>query len=152
MSIVLLNITKEDFLQSMYPIVFDDSGFNRRFAVVSNGTIGYRIAWGSTLIDPIIVELEPSIFGLGVDQHFAILDFSRNRIVAVLQLDYNLSMILSLLDSVFVVTEQKILRLSKSDYRVLKEYDTPDIVEDVESVGDKLVVTCLNGKEMSIDV
>ena len=84
MGSILNKITKEEFEIRKDQVLFNDKIVNNRFAIITNGTNSFKIAWYSDLIDPVITEITTDIYCIGIDQNFAIIDFQKRMVHQVL--------------------------------------------------------------------
>lgn len=152
MDAYLKNISVEEFNKLKVPILFEEGIFNRRFGVITNNKQSFGLAWRSDMIQPSLIELDLNIYGIGIDQNFAIVDFNNNLIRLKLSLTYNFYTIELFLSDIFIITELEIIRLNRVTFKVLDKYELPDLFEEmVLSHNDQLEVKCAGNISIVLD-
>ena len=71
-------LTAKEYSSLEAPVLFseEDRRFNKCFGIITIGEQRYKFSWYSDLVEPIIELLDSNLFGIGIDQHFCILNSS----------------------------------------------------------------------------
>ena len=147
----LTKISKDDFYSLTIPILFNDEHTSRRFGIVGNKEVQFGLSWQSDLIEPVVTGIGLNIYGVGIDQNFAIFDLALNSILFTLNLTYNFFTIQIFNDSVLVITELEIIRLSMLRFEILKRYPLPDYFDKSVLSGGFLEIKCVGNKSILIE-
>jgi hypothetical protein len=130
--VALKKITKEDFNKSDLPELFNDHRTSRSFGELSSGLNGFKFAWQSTIVEPLITEVDPSIYAIGIDQNFAIVNLNNSKTFTNLNLTYNFLTTILTEKDIFVCTELEVIRLRHGDsYELLSSHPLPDLFEEL---------------------
>jgi hypothetical protein len=144
MSSLLKRVTEEELNNIEHIMLFKNAAMNRAFAVFSNNMVTFGVAWQSDLMNPVMIEITPSIACIGIDQHFAIVDFSINSVCCNLQLDYNFHA-MELFDNILLVaTELEILKIELTTFSTVAIFPLPDVFESMCIHNDTLEVICMD--------
>jgi len=90
----------------------------------------YKFSWNSSLVKPIIGLLESDILGIGIDQHFCILN-SNSGAYKCWDLDTPFLYMIVYERYVIIICEINILFISLDAVKVEKEYMFSEIISDV---------------------
>lgn len=143
--IELIKITTGDFNESKIPLLFSETKANNNCAIITDGITKYRLAWHSDMIDPVILRITYGIYGIGVDQHFSIINFEKKEIPCTLNLMYNFLNAEIFDEWIFIITELEIIKMDKNSLGVLAEYALPDFFEEIQFSYDGIKVSCSGG-------
>lgn len=136
---------------SKYPILFQDKEiFNRFYGLFMAKNIGYRIAWYSDIVNPVINEWDDDIYSIGIDQNFAIIDFKKTEVLLNLKLSYNFYTIKNIKERIFIITELEIIELNKEDFQIKFHYELPEIFEEIIVDGNFIEVLCFGDLKIRI--
>ena len=151
MDINLIRISKENFDKNDSPILFMDNISNREWALLTNGLYTLKIAWHSDLINPMITKIDGYVYGIGIDQNFAVVDFSEQIIKLNLHLFYNFFETKILGDFFFIISELEIIKIEKFTLEIVHKYDLPEIFEEVVFKSDHYEIKCFGGYTIVIN-
>ncbi len=143
----LVEIQKGDFDTIKSPLLFKEEKANNCFAIISGNNNEFKLAWNSNTMKPIMKRMQANIYGIGIDQHFAIINLSEGCVELVLDLDYNFFDFEIYNNKVLVITELEIVALELTNYQSKQEYALPDIFENIEMANGMIKVWCLNCEE-----
>lgn len=136
--------------------IFKDSqdAYNRKFGIITEGTIMAKIAWTSDLLQPIFMEIFSKIFAVGIDQNFAIYDFNTSHRILFLSLDFLFFETIKFKHYLFVATEFEILVIYTQQWRVIYTIPLLDTYKKLVITGNNIEIYCLNGTftQYGIDV
>jgi hypothetical protein len=142
MAAQLENITEEKFNKLNWPILFNDETTSRCFGIISNGEQNFRLAWQSDLIQPVITEIRSSIYGVGIDQDYAIVNFATNTVELKLNLTYNFFCASVFGEILFIVTELEVVKLNVVTFEVVQYYGLPSHCEEIIVRDSGLEIKC----------
>ncbi len=143
-------IEKSEFSSLCENIIFHNEKTDKLYGTIVSGERKFCFSWRSDLIDPKIFEINSSIVAVGIDQNFALIDVKQNEILLNLNLDYNFYDIKLYGDSIFVATELIIIEINSITFKVLNEYDLPEIYEDISINESMINVQCLYDVQVEI--
>jgi hypothetical protein len=152
MNVKLHSITKEEFENDKSPILFGDNITNNRYALFEGQTHHFRLAWYSELVKPDIFEINQLVYAIGIDQHFAIVNFSTHHVILTLTLSYNFLTTKSFGNWIFVITELEIIRIDKNNLRVVEENALPDLFESMFFKQNEIEVKCAENIIITIPI
>jgi len=136
-------INEEEFNKQNVPTLFkeDNERANNNYAIISVCKLGFQFAWNSS-IEPIILEVNSNIYCIGIDQHFAIINFNSNNIIITLNLFYNFYDTKIFKEWIFVITELEIIKIDKTTFKILENYELPDFFEKITFSEGQIEVKC----------
>ena len=140
---IIEKISKQQYDKLDFPILFE-SIEDRSFAILSNEKYSYKLGWRSTEIDPTIKEINDSIYAIGIDLIFIILDFHTRKILQNIFLESFFYDVKIHNKKIYIITELEIYKISNIDYQVINIYQLPDIFEDIYFEYDKIKVKCMD--------
>ncbi|MBB5648931.1 hypothetical protein [Pedobacter cryoconitis] len=126
-----------------------DDRANNHYAIISDGMYGLKFSWNSE-IEPVIIEVKPKVYSIGIDQHFAVVDFSSNTILLNLNLFYNFYDTKIFKEWIFIISELEILKVSRLDFNIIETYELPDFFSDIEFKGEVVEIRCSGGEIMQL--
>ena len=136
--------------------IFEDSqdAYNRKFGIITEGTIMAKIAWTSDLLQPIFMEIFSKIFAVGIDQNFAIYDFNTSHRLLFISLDFLFFETIKFKHYLFVATEFEIIVIDTQQWCVIYTIPLLDIYKKLVITGNNIEIYCLNGTftQYEIDV
>jgi len=150
---LFIEVTKIEFTTINELTLFKeaDDRANHHYAIISDGMYSFKFSWNSD-IEPVIIEVRPKVYSIGIDQHFAVVDFSSNTILLNLNLFYNFYTTKIFEVWIFIISELEILQVSMLDFNILETYDLPDYFSDIEFKGEVAEIRCLGGEIMQLKV
>lgn len=81
-------INKEVFYSLPYTIVFENVKTDRCYALLKYNQHTFKLSWASDLLKPSIIAVQPGVCAVGIDEHFAIVDFNSNQIIVNIELSF----------------------------------------------------------------
>jgi hypothetical protein len=150
MAVSLIKLTRTEYYSFNNLALFDDNLNSRCYGVITDGQNDFRLAWQSDLIEPILTQVEANVFSIGIDQDFAVVDFSKNIVLFRLRLIYNFIFTQLFKASIFVITELEIIKIDTANYKISNEYALPESFEDIITLKDSLKILCAEGKYIEI--
>ena len=139
------HITEIEYQHISLPILFQNRYTNRRFGLIEDKEVGFKLAWQSDLIEPDFLKLSEEQYLIGVDQNFAVVDFSSMEVLIKIPLASNYLASDIMNDKVFVSSELEVLQLSLEDFRIMNRYLLPDVFENIRTNKGELFVSCMDG-------
>jgi hypothetical protein len=143
-------ISREKFETSRKQL-FSDARTDRCFAEIITDVNVYTIAWRSDLIIPVLIELSPEVFAVGVDQKFIIVNFKNDIVKLNLELKTNLYDIRKFNEAIFVIAEMEIYKIDMLECKVIKTHHLPDYFKELRTENEILRVICLDGSIIEIN-
>ncbi len=150
METLLTMISEENFDQLKCPFIFSRTEFDRSFGIISRGTQMFGISWQSDIVDPVIKQMKPEIYGVGIDLNFVILDFLSNSTIFEIHFDSFFIDCLVFETAVYVVTEMTIFEVCLKNYKLSYQYDLPDIFVNASTENHRLIIKCMDGGLVTI--
>lgn len=143
-------LTAKEYYSLEAPILFseEDNRFNKHLGFFSIGEQKYKFSWNSE-IEPAIELLSSSIYGIGIDQHFCLLN-SACGAFCHWDLDTPFLFMMVYEKNVFVICETNILIISLDFFKTKKEYMFYDIVSQVEFENWNMRIRFISNKELVI--
>lgn len=148
----LVRVNKKSFDQQDISILFeeDDDKANNNFAIISNDTYRFKIAWNSE-IEPVIKGVVSEVFSIGIDQHFSVIDFNTGNVLLNIKLFYNFYDTEIIENYILVISELEIIKIRISDLTVAKTYSLPDYFESIEFQNETISVNCIGNEVLKIE-
>lgn len=143
MNILLEPITVDEFKKSIQ--LFSDPKTDRRFLKIKAGKSEYSIGWRSDLLNPVILEVTPHVFVVGIDQYFAVVDYEKKEILLKINLEFNLYDIRLVNRRLFVLTELEIIEISITNWQVIQVYSLPDYFQEIIILDGLVKAKCVDG-------
>lgn len=140
----LTEISESEFKLSRASLLFTDDVANHRFALLGNE---FKLAWHSDSIDPVVTEVKPGVFGVGIDLNFAVL--KNESVLLNIPLESYFLSVEKLKDRLFVATQLEVIELN-SDYSVKRSYALPDFFEKIAEDDQGIVIHCMNREKVKI--
>jgi hypothetical protein len=144
MKINILKVGESEFDKLNVPMLFNDINTRRCFGVIKNNISSYKYSWQSDMIEPLLTEITKDIYAIGIDQNFAVINFKLNSIVFKLELNYTFYDTKIFNEFIYVITELEIVKINSLTFKVMKEYQLPDIFEEILLTDKKITVRCLD--------
>jgi hypothetical protein len=138
-------IDSKKFNESNDKIIFYNQKTSSCFAEIIHNDYTYKIDWNSSLLKPQIVELGSNIYSIGIDQNFAIIDFSSNQIILNLELSYFFYEVKIYKERIYICTELEILVLNNFSFETLRKIPLPDFYKEINFEDNFEIITCING-------
>src|SRR5690606_26705428 len=102
------------------------------FGTVLLGLKRYKLAWPSSLISPVVLQIDTFLYCIGVDLIFLIFDSNREKAILRFSLDYFFYDVKIYEDNIYVITELEILEVCMTDFMICKKYALPDYFDSIE--------------------
>ena len=144
----LKEISEIDYNSSDLPILFEDKRIDRVFGIISNDKHSFRLAWQSTIVKPILKEVDKEIYAIGIDRKFVLFDLKLVKIIAKIELNYFFYDLVIYDNFILVVTELEIFIINKLNYQVVKDLPLPDIYSKMEISEQNMKFICIDGSEV----
>ncbi|KQT27024.1 hypothetical protein ASG22_20425 [Chryseobacterium sp. Leaf405] len=114
----LKEISEKDFKNSNLPVLFEDKRTDRMFGVISNDIHSFKLGWQSTIVKPVIKEVNQEIYAIGIDQNFILIDLELLKIRLKLKLTYFFFNVAIYNNFIIVITELEIFIISEFTYKL----------------------------------
>lgn len=137
-------ISHDQFVNVDLPWLFDDESTSRKFGLISVEQRGYKFSWDSNLIQPEIEKIETGVYSIGIDQHFAIVDFVRGMIPLNIHLFYNFYNTKLSGEHIFVCTELEVLVVRRGTYNVVRSFDLPEFFDELIIEASTVKIICVD--------
>lgn len=151
MRVSIKEISETYFNNSRIPVLFEDKLTDRVFGIISNGVNEYKFGWQSTLIKPIIKFIDSSYCSIGIDLIFVIFDFNTGEVLKKLSLNYYFYDTKIFNDSIYVITQLEIIKITIIDLTIIDTYSLTDYFESIEFNEGNIVVKCIDGEVININ-
>lgn len=129
---IMKTLTAKEYYSLEAPILFSekDDKCNKMFGYIETSEHKYKFSWYSSLVEPIIEFLDSDLLGIGIDQHFCILN-SSSGVSSCWDLATPFLCMMVYERHAVVVCEINILFISLDSIKVEKEYMFSEIISDV---------------------
>ncbi len=146
-------LTAKEYYSLEAPTLFSEKDYrcNNCFGLVRIGVHDYKFSWNSNLINPTIELLDSNIHGIGVDQHYCLLN-SSSDVFYCWDLDTNFLFTIVYERYVIVICEINILFISLDSLKVEKEYMFTEIISDVRIENHIMMITFIDDNELEIPI
>jgi hypothetical protein len=146
-------LTAKEYSSLEAPVLFseEDRRFNKCFGIITIGEQRYKFSWYSDLVEPIIELLDSNLFGIGIDQHFCILN-SSNGIYKCWDLDTPFLYMIVYEGYVVVICEINILFISLDALKIEKDYLFSEIISDVKLKNRIMRTVFIDDNELDIPI
>lgn len=146
-------ITEIQFNGVSVPILFSEENdkANNHYAIISDGLYSFKFSWNSDL-EPVITEINSNVYSVGIDQHFAVVDFASNTTLLNLNLFYNFYDTKIFDEWIFVISELEILKISRLNLKMIEIYDLPDFFREIEYKGEVAEIKCSGGEIITVNI
>ncbi|MFK3859740.1 hypothetical protein [Pseudoalteromonas rhizosphaerae] len=104
-------VSEEEFNAGDFLCVFSPNENARCFAFLSLNEVCFKLSWESDLLEPVIVHVKDSIYAIGIDLHFSLIDFKDCRIVKKFDLDFFLVDIEVVAGYLIIITELSAIKI-----------------------------------------
>lgn len=122
------------------------------FGIIDCGSHVFKLAWDSEHVHPEIFFDGKEICGVGIDLSYAIFNVKSGVVVKRFEFDTYFARAIGVDDSLFIFCETEAIRLHTSDWKIIGEYGFPDVFESVDGEEERLVVNCMDGREVVIEL
>lgn len=150
---IMQRLTSKEYYSLEAPILFseEDSRFNKCFGFLPVGGQKYKFSWYSDLVEPKIELLNKNNYGIGIDQHFCILN-SNSGNFKCWGLDTPFVYMMVYERYVIVICEINILFIDLDTIKVEKEYMFTEIISDVKLVNRIMKIVFINDNKIDIPI
>lgn len=121
------------------------------YGLITINSHSYKFSWRSNLIEPQILFLKDGIVGIGIDQHFCLLNSQNADNLSLLLLSF-FSFMKAFEEQLLVICETEILILDLSSFKLDKGFMFEEIIQDVNVVNHFITVYFIDGTEIIIDL
>ena len=128
-----------------------DSRCDKCFGYIEIGEHKYKFSWHSSLVEPIIELLDSILYGIGIDQHFCILN-SSSGVYKCWDLDTPFLYMMVYERYVIVICEINILFVSLDTLKIEKDYLFSDIISNVKLENRVMRIVFIEEKELTIPI
>ena len=146
----MITLTKKQY-DNLNAIILFSEEFSRSFGCITIETNTYKFSWQSTLIEPQIEFLESNIIGIGIDQHFCLLN-SKNGEFKTFPLFTPFLFMKSFEKEIFVVCETGIILINPCLLEQDKEYAFDEIINDISIKDQFLTVSFIDESRTRINL
>lgn len=143
-------LTNEQYNNLNATILFSEE-YSHSYGSITIESKTYKFSWQSNLIKPQIRSLRPNVFGIGIDQHFCLLNTKKDE-HAILLLDTFFYFMIASEAIVFVVCETEILLVNIYSFKQEKKYMFNEIIKDVDLTGHSMKVSFIDDEAVMIDL
>ena len=150
MNIFLEKISQDEFDRLEVPEIFTKDKSSRCYGVIKNDCQKYKLAWQSDLVEPVLAEVGVGIVSIGIDQHFALLDFIKNNVLLKLVLYFTFLDSKIFQRNLFIGTEFEVLRVNLTTYEVVNSYPLPEIFEEIVFFENSFIIKCAENVTIKI--
>ncbi len=146
-------LTAKEYHSLEAPTLFSekDSRCDKCFGFITIGEHKYKFSWYSSLVEPIIESLDSTLYGIGIDQHFCILN-SSSGIFKCWDLDTPFLYMMVYERYVIVICEINILFVSLDTLKIEKNYLFSEIISDVKLENRIMKVVFIDDNEIDIPI
>ena len=146
-------LTAEEYYSLEAPTLFseNDNRCNKMFGYIEICEHKYKFSWNSSLVKPIIGLLDSDILGIGIDQHFCILN-TNNGAYKCWNLDTPFLYLMVFERFAVVVCEINILFINLDTIKIEKEYMFSEIISDVRVENRIMRIVFIDDSELDIPI
>ncbi len=150
MNSMLQHITEQDFIKSNALKLFSEYKTSRNFGIFTLNGNSYKLSWQSNISKPDIIQITDSIYSIGIDLNFAIIDFKSNKILLNINF-FSFYYYTMLLDNyIYIVTELEIIKVNTMNFKVVEIVALPDIFKEMTVLIDKIKIYCFDDSIIEI--
>lgn len=151
--IAMQKLTAKEYHSLEAPTLFSekDSRCDKCFGFISIGEHKYKFSWYSSLVEPIIEALDSNLLGIGIDQHFCIIDIS-SGIFKCWDLDTPFLYLIVYERYVVDICETNILFISLDTLKVEKNYLFSEIISEVKLENRIMKVVFIDDNKIDISI
>jgi hypothetical protein len=131
MNINISELSKVEYKNLNYQILFDCEAIDRCFGVITNERFNFKFAWQSDNIKPFVLLHNKNICLLGIDQNFVVIDFSKGTVNFNTTLDYFFYDAKIFNDFLYIITELEILKLDLLKYNHVEKSILPNYFKKI---------------------
>ncbi|MCX6317426.1 MAG: hypothetical protein NTW29_09065 [Bacteroidetes bacterium] len=139
-------ISEFDYTNLDIPFLFEDRFADRSFALVICNSFKFKIGWQSDIVEPEINIFNSSLFTIGIDLNFVIIESASGRILKKLSLNYYFIETRAFGGAILLITQLEIFRINISDLTIEESYYLPDFFESIELYETVFFVKCIGGE------
>jgi len=146
-------ISAEEYYSLEAPILFSekDNRCNKLFGYIETCEHKYKFSWNSSLVEPIIELLDSALLGIGIDQHFCILNPS-SGVYNCWDLATPFLYMIVYEGYVVVICEINILFISLDALKIEKDYLFSEIISDVKLKNRIMRTVFIDDNELDIPI
>jgi hypothetical protein len=126
---VITKLSKAGFNETSAEVLFNSDNA-RAFGVFEAQSCKFKLDWESDLIIPEVYDLGNEFYTIGIDQNFAIVDVGKCAVKLSVKLGYFYVETIVVDETIFVITELAIIKISKVSLQILKIEALPDIYQE----------------------
>ena len=146
-------LTAKEYHSLEAPTLFSekDSRCDKCFGFITIGEQKYKFSWCSTLVEPIVEALDSNLLGIGIDQHFCILNTS-SGVFKCWDVDTPFLYMIVYEEFVVVICEISILFISLDTLKGEKDYLFSEIISDVKLENRIMKVVFIDDNKTAIPI
>lgn len=141
--------TEKEFNNSDSLLLFKANEYSKVYAELTLCGSTFRVSWASDQILPCCYRIRDDIYGVAVDQNFAILNVKTMEVLLRLNLDaYFMTMQLQG-SLVYLATELEVIAIDSKTFAVINRTHLPDIFKKFDFNGSIFKAICMDQTEVS---
>lgn len=141
----LKKLSESEFYNSEYPILFSNDLTSEFFGLISCKSNGYKFAWQSKLVEPVVTELDAGRYAIGIDQDYAIVDLKANSVLLQLTLFYFFYDTKINGNIIYVITQLEVVKIDRYTFDVIEMCGLPEYFEKIEFENGYARIYCMGG-------
>lgn len=146
----LQQLSKAQYASLGAPVLFEDPENDQFYGLLEHGAFKFKFAWIRELVAPVIKWLDHNICIIGIDKNFAVVNFQTGEVLLSLPLNTYFVDCYILENTILVITQLEIFKISTTTYEIVTTFDLPDFFVSIEILGDIFKVRCFDGSELSL--
>ncbi|TDO21274.1 hypothetical protein [Pedobacter duraquae] len=143
-------LTETDFNKTDAFVLFAED-MSKCYGLTALNDMRYKFGWHSDMIKPQITKIVDLTYSIGIDLHFAVVDFQDGTVIHNLRL-FSFFFDTYVMDQIYVITEMEIIRINRLTYEILNHFQLPDIFEEMKIENGRIKVQCMGGLSAEFDL
>lgn len=146
-------LTEKDYYSLEVPVLFSekDNRCNKCFGFITIDEQNYKFTWNSDIVEPTFELLDSNLYGLGIDQHFCLLN-SSSGVFNSWDLDTPFLYMIVYERYVIVICEINIQFINLDTIKVEKEYMFTEIISDVRFENRIMRITFIDDNKLDVSI
>jgi hypothetical protein len=150
MKIHLINKAEYDRLDCQ--ILFENKQADRCYAKISNRNGNYfKFGWQSDLLNPQIIEIDYSIYAIGIDLDFIIINMSKHKIISHLILSNFFYDIKLFGNDICIATELEVIIMDKAHYKIKDTIPLTDFYSNMSFNDNFLIIDTIDNNSIKYE-
>lgn len=146
----MITLSKEQYDNLNVAILFSEE-FSRNYGCITINNKTYKFSWQSSIVNPQIEYFEMGVVGIGIDQHFCLLN-SKNGEFKTYSLFTPFLFMKTMEKEILVVCETEIMLLNPFLLEQDREYSFDEIIKDINVKDQFLTVSFIDDSETRINL